>query len=125
MECHLPSPCASCFLKIRLLTCLYLENKFLRSYNYFEFTGNESDDMSEGDFVRSVGNVERRIIELENEMHALGDKGDQEEKKLQEKIDALREERARLEQARQAKGHQLKDNKTEARKVKLEVDEVK
>uniref|UniRef100_A0A1B6C3H1 Zinc-hook domain-containing protein n=2 Tax=Clastoptera arizonana TaxID=38151 RepID=A0A1B6C3H1_9HEMI len=86
--------------------------------------GCASEHISEGQFFRSISNVERKILDLESEMTALGDKLEKEEKKFQQKVDTLREERARLEQTSQAKNRQLKDNKSDSHKLNIQIDEI-
>lgn len=80
--------------------------------------------LTEGDVTRTLSGVERRIHEMESNIEILHETGEKEGKIFQAKIDKLREEKARLIQAKQTKSNQLADNKAEAKKVKSDLDEV-
>lgn len=80
--------------------------------------------VTEGDVIRTLSGVERRIHEIESNIEIQRETGEREGKIFQKKIDDLREENARLTQAKLTKSNQLTDNKCEARKVKSDLDEV-
>lgn len=80
--------------------------------------------LTEGDVVRSLGSAERSIKEAESALEHLREKGDQEDKTLQEKIDNLREEKTKLEQTLHLKNQLLVANKQETGALKREIEEV-
>lgn len=75
--------------------------------------------------VRSLGSVERAIRSAETELEALREQGDREDGVNQKKLDALREEKTKLEQSCQLKNQQVETNKRETKKVRSEIEEVR
>lgn len=81
--------------------------------------------LTEGDVTRTLSGVERKIHEIESDIEILHETGEKEAKVFQAKIDKLREEKARLIQAKLTKNNQLTDNYSDGKKVKSDLDEVK
>lgn len=96
-------------------------NKLVNDLELADIYGNV---LTEGDVTRTLSGVERRIHEIESDIEILHETGETEGKVFQAKIDKLREEKARLIQAKQTKSNQLSDSKAEAKKVKSDLDEV-
>lgn len=71
-----------------------------------------------------IQNIEKKLRSMKGDIEALKRENDEEEKQLQNVIDDLREEKAKLEQIKMVKTDQLNAVKLDINKIKNDINEV-